>query len=73
MDLKRIPLQRLGIAPRDIVEEFVKGSGRGGQKMNKTSSKVRITHLPSGIQVANQQERERSLNRFLAMRILVEK
>ncbi|KAJ1496259.1 RF-1 domain-containing protein [Baffinella frigidus] len=62
----------LGIKPADISEEFIRGSGRGGQKMNKTASKVRITHHPSGVQVAVvHKEREQRNNRYLAMRALV--
>lgn len=43
--------QDLELQSDDVREEFIKGSGRGGQKINKTSSRVRLTHLPTGIQV----------------------
>ena len=66
-------MQKLGVRESDLLEDFVRGSGAGGQKVNKTSSTVLLTHLPSGIQVRCQQNREQSLNRFVARRWLVEK
>lgn len=66
-------MKALGISERDIEESFVRSSGAGGQKVNKTSSCVFLRHLPSGIEVKCQMERSQSLNRFLARRILVEK
>ncbi|MCX7591862.1 MAG: peptide chain release factor-like protein [Kiritimatiellae bacterium] len=63
----------LGIAETDLLEKFVLGSGPGGQKRNKTSSCVQLTHLPSGIQVRCEKTRSRELNRFLARRQLCEK
>lgn len=41
----------LGISMADIEEKFVRGSGAGGQKINKTNSKVQMTHSPTGLQV----------------------
>ncbi len=58
----------LGIDPGDLVERFVRGSGAGGQKINKTSNCVFLKHLPSGICVKCQMERSREMNRFLARR-----
>ena len=63
----------LGIAEPDLEEKFIRSGGKGGQKVNKTSSCVYLKHLPSGIEVKCQVEREQALNRFLARRILVEK
>ena len=66
-------LVRLGIREQDIEEHFVRSSGRGGQKVNKTATCVYLKHLPSGIEVKCQKERSQSLNRFLARRILCNK
>jgi protein subunit release factor B len=66
-------MQALGIREQDIEEQFVRSSGAGGQKVNKTSSCVVLHHRPSGIRVKCQQERSQALNRFLARRLLVDK
>ena len=63
----------LGIKEADLEEKFIRSSGKGGQKVNKTSSCVYIKHRPTGIEVKCQQERSQSLNRFLARRILANK
>lgn len=63
----------LGIMEKDILEKFIRAQGRGGQKLNKTSSCVYLRHVPSGIEVKCQQERSQALNRFLARRILADK
>lgn len=57
----------------DLEEAFVLGSGPGGQKVNKTSSAVRLSHTPSGITVKCGESRSRELNRWLARRELAEK
>ena len=66
-------MARLGIREVDLVEKFIKGSGKGGQKVNKTSSCVYILHRPSGIEVKCQRERSQAMNRFLARRELCER
>ena len=65
--------ESLGIREEDLVEQFVRGSGRGGQKINKTSSTVLLIHRPSGIQVRCQASRSQADNRFLARRLLAQK
>jgi peptide chain release factor len=66
-------MQALGVREEDIEEQFVRSSGAGGQKVNKTSSCVVLHHRPTGIRVKCQQERSQALNRFLARRLLVDK
>ena len=66
-------MQELGIQERDLEEQFVRSSGAGGQKVNKTSSCVLLRHAPSGIQIKCQKTRNQSLNRFLARRLLCKK
>lgn len=66
-------MQTLGIHERDIEEKFVRSSGSGGQKVNKTSTCVYLRHIPTGIEVKCMKERSQSLNRFLARRELVER
>ncbi|EGP90127.1 unnamed protein product [Zymoseptoria tritici ST99CH_1A5] len=61
---------RVVIVESDITEAFLKGSGPGGQKINKTSSAVQLKHLPTGIVVKCQETRSRAQNRKLARRIL---
>ncbi len=64
-------MEALGIQEKDIEEKFIRSSGRGGQKVNKTSSCVYLRHIPTGIEVKCMKERSQSLNRFLARRKLV--
>lgn len=60
----------LGISENDLLEKFVRGSGAGGQKINKTNNCVFLKHLPSGVCVKVQIDRSREMNRFLAKREL---
>lgn len=62
----------LGIVEADLIEKFVRGSGAGGQKINKTSNCVFLKHVPSGVAIKCQMDRSRELNRFLARRELCE-
>jgi peptide chain release factor len=64
---------QLGVSESDIEESFVRSSGPGGQKVNKTSSCVQLLHLPTGLAVKCQRERSQALNRYLARRLLLDK
>ena len=66
-------MAKLGIREEDIFEQFVKGSGKGGQKINKTSSCVILRHRLSGTTVKCQRERRLSVNRYLARRLLADR
>lgn len=66
-------IRRLGINVSAIAESFTRGSGKGGQKINKTSNAVVLIYPPLNLTVKCQRERERSLNRFLALRELVDR
>ena len=66
-------MEVLGIHEKDIEERFIRSSGRGGQKVNKTSTCVYLKHIPTGIEVKWMRERNQSLNRFLARRELVKR
>ena len=74
---KRAALKRrmvdLGILEGDLIERFIRGTGRGGKKINKTSSCVYLQHQPSGIEIKCQAQRSREMNRFIARRELCER
>jgi peptide chain release factor 2 len=61
------------IRDEDIVMEVFRASGAGGQHVNKTSSAVRLRHIPSGVVVASQQERSQFKNKATAMKMLKNK
>jgi protein subunit release factor B len=65
-------IARLKIVLPLIEETFSRGGGKGGQKVNKTSNRVQLSYPPLDLRVACQRERKRSLNRFLALRELVD-
>jgi protein subunit release factor B len=64
---------KLGVSESDFEESFIRSSGPGGQKVNKSSSCVYLIHIPTGLSVKCQRERSQSLNRFLARRLLLDK
>jgi len=66
-------MARLGLRETDLDEQFVRGGGAGGQKINKTSSLVRLRHRPTGLEVRCQAARSQALNRFLARRELCDR
>ena len=66
-------LSALGVRPDEVEERFVRGTGPGGQKINKTSSTVVLRHAPSGVEVRCQQERSQAANRERAWTLLCER
>ena len=63
-------MKGLDVRESDLVEKFIRGSGKGGQKVNKTSSCVYLRHVPTGFEIKCQRERSRAVNRFLARKRL---
>jgi protein subunit release factor B len=66
-------MQELVVSENDFEESFVRSSGPGGQKVNKSSSCVYLVHIPTGLSVKCQRERSQSLNRYLARKLLLDK
>lgn len=66
-------LDGLGVLAGDVTETFTRGSGTGGQKINKTSSTVVLRHGPTGTEVRCQAERSQAANRARAWEIFCEK
>lgn len=66
-------MERLELYEQDLREQFVRGAGSGGQKINKTSSTVLLQHLPSGLEVRCQAARSQALNRYFARSLLCDK
>lgn len=64
---------RTKINEEDIIENFIKGGGAGGQKINKTNSLVQLIHRPTNIHIRCQATRSRSQNRTIGRRILAER
>lgn len=57
----------------DLIEKFILGSGKGGQKLHKTASTVYLKHTPSGLEIKCQESRSREDNRYFARIRLCEK
>ena len=62
----------LSIREQDIQEKYIRSSGPGGQKVNKTASCVYLRHIPSGHEIKMQRERSQGLNRYYARKRLCE-
>lgn len=65
-------MRSLGIDPALVEERFVRGGGPGGTKTNKTSNAVQLRYPPLGLVVRRRDDRRRAVNRFLALRELVD-
>ena len=65
-------MRELNVNEGDLEERFIRSSGPGGQKVNKTSSCVCLRHIPTDITVKYQRERSQALNRFFARRTLLD-
>lgn len=71
LNLKAVNLpSRPKVNENEIEEVFIKGGGNGGQKINKTNSKVQLTHIPTGMVVSSQATRSREQNRKHARELL---
>ena len=66
-------MKKIGIKESDLTEKFIRGSGSGGQKVNRTANCVYLKHDPTGIEVKVQDSRSRAVNRYLARRRLCDK
>lgn len=72
-DKLKIWMKQLDIDDTNVIEKFIIGSGKGGQKLHKTSSSVYLKHTPSGIEIKCQESRSREDNRYYARVRLCEK
>jgi len=68
--LPEIPEGEIKISPNDLGWQFYRASSQGGQNVQKVSSAVRLTHLPSGVVVTCERERTQEQNRVLALELL---
>ena len=68
----KVLMAEASVYEEDLEESFIMGGGPGGQKTNKTSSVVRLSHEPSGVAVKVGESRSREDNRWLARRMLAE-
>ncbi|MCI0382372.1 MAG: peptide chain release factor-like protein [Chlamydiae bacterium] len=66
-------MEILNIREEDLIEKFILGSGRGGQKIQKTSSCVYLKHIPTGVEIKCQKERSREMNRYFARKELCDR
>ncbi|WP_133137137.1 peptide chain release factor family protein [Legionella rowbothamii] len=66
-------MHKLNIGEAELIEKFIVGSGKGGQKLHKTASTVYLKHPPSGLEIKCQESRSREDNRYFARMRLCEK
>ena len=65
-------MHNCNLLENDIEEKFVRSSGPGGQKVNKTSTCVHLKHIPSGLTVKVQKSRTQPMNRYYARKQMCE-
>jgi peptide chain release factor len=65
-------MQKCNLFEKDIEEKFVRSSGAGGQKVNKSSTCVYLKHIASGLSVKIQKSRSQGLNRYYARKKMCE-
>ena len=65
-------MHNCNLLENDIEETFVRSSGKGGQKVNKSSTCVHLKHIPSGLAVKVQKSRSQGLNRYYARKQMCE-
>ncbi len=65
-------MQKCNLNEKDIEEKFVRSSGAGGQKVNKSATCVHLKHIPSGLAVKVQKSRSQQLNRYYARKRMCE-
>ena len=65
-------MRELNVKEDDLEERFIRSSGPGGQKVNKSSTCVFLRHIPTNTTVKYQKERSQALNRFFARRTLLD-
>lgn len=65
-------MHNCNLLENDLEEKFVRSGGKGGQKVNKTSTCVHLKHIPSGLAVKIQRSRSQGLNRYYARKQLCE-
>ena len=66
-------MNTLHIDEKELIEKFILGNGKGGQKLQKTASTVYLKHLPTGLEIKCQESRGREDNRYFARMRLCEK
>lgn len=66
-------MRKLHISEAELIEKFIVGSGKGGQKLHKTASTVYLKHSTSGLEIKCQESRSREDNRYFARVRLCEK
>lgn len=71
-ELLKKRMKKLLIFEEDLEEKFILGSGKGGQKVNKTNSCVYLKHQPTSVEIKCQKTRSQSLNRYYARKELCE-